>query len=158
MARRELLPWSAAVEETVADFVAEAMSRGMSRSATQSAIRDLGLSMSDTRMAGIWSAAERAVEEVMQERPLSEIRPATEGLTAPAAMRIATDYVYTVRLTGAGGRERVLSVATNDASMTAQDIIAQAMEIGNDRSRYEAGSAIPPGGWTGGYIDSAWHR
>ena len=158
MARRDLLPWSAAVESTVADFITTAISEGMSRSATQSAIRDLGLSMSTERMRGLWEAAERATADVLERLPDSQIVPALDGLTAPAAMKIATDYVHNVELTGPGGRTRYLMVATNDPNLTAADIIGQAMEVGNDRSRYEQGTGVPPGGWTGGAIESSWHR
>ena len=158
MARRELAPWSADMEPLVADFLAEAVDRGMSRTAAQAAIRDMGLSMPDRIMGGIWEAANRAHSEVIAETPLSQLRPALEGLTAPTTMQIATDYMFTVKMEGADGRERHLNIVTNDPNRTAESIIAEAMEVANDRSKYAPGTAIPPGGWFGGHIESAWHR
>ena len=158
MARRALAPWDAAIESTVAEFVAQSIAEGASRSATHAAIRDMGLSMPAGRMSAMWSVGERAVADVMRQLPPADIVPALDGLTAPAAMKIATDYVHNVRLTGAGGRERFLMVATNNPSLTENDILGEAQGTANDRSRYEPGTAIPPGGWIAQSIEQSWHR
>lgn len=141
-----------------AEFVDQALREGLGKTETLSALRELGAGMGYERFSALWDVAGAAREADALARPANELFPAVEGLTAPTTMKIATDYLYTVTLEGAGGQTRTLNLATNDPTLSEADIVGEALRVANDRSRYSQAGGIPPGGWISGSLDSAWHR
>lgn len=159
MARQQGVRLSDAEWESLAyPFIGEAIAEGLSKTATMQLLRDQGVAVSRARLDESFSRAYDAWAEYQRTQPSAELRPAIAGHTAPTQMRIATDWLYTVKMRGADGRERSLNYATNDATLTEQDIIDRALGVANDRTRYAPGTAIPAGGWTEGWIESAWQR
>lgn len=148
----------ASLDPLRAEFVEQALAEGMTKSATLSALRELGAGMGYGRFSALWDVTREARAAEALQRSASVLQPAIEGLTAPTEMKIATDYLYTVHLEGAGGRSRSINVAVNEWDWTAQDIVNEALRVANDRSRYSAKGQIPDGGWTTGHIEAGWHR
>ena len=159
MARQQGVRFSDAEwESLVYPFIGEAVAEGLSKTATMQLLREQGVAVSRARLSESFSRAYDAWREYQTTKPSADLRPAVEGYTAPTQMKIATDWLYTVRMRGADGRERSLNYATNDPTLTEQDIVDRALGVANDRSRYAPGTAIPPGGWTEAWIESAWQR
>lgn len=159
MAREQGVRFSDAEwESLVYPFIGEAVSEGLSRTAIMGLLREQGVAVGRARLAESFERASDAWREYQRTQPSAELRPALSGNTAPTTMRIATDWLYTVKMRGADGRERSLNFATNDPTLTEQNIIDRALGVANDRSRYAPGTAIPAGGWTEGWIEAAWQR
>ena len=135
-------------------YIAEAAAGGMPVSVLAGILRDGGIGVRRSTLFELYRAAERAIGSAGELVGMpGSTRPAEVAVAPAATMRIATDLQYVVRLEGAGGASRTITVATNDAHLTIDEILAEAQSVANDGDRY--GSRIPIGGWTAASIE-AW--
>lgn len=127
--------------------------RGQGATSLLNSLRTAGIPAGNTQQ---FLAMYRAVNANVQRSAgvrfaRSDYRPFEHPQSVvPSRLKTIHRYQATIELRGAGGAKRYMTIATDDATLTKQEIVDRAKEIA-DREGYsgEAG-IVPQGGWTSG--------
>lgn len=96
-----------------------------------------------------------AASQALADAPLTT-QPAfdSDALIPTQHMTVHT-YQLVVRLHGEGGASRVLTVGYDDPTLSLDDLMNEAMEIGNNEGYTAPNGEMPAGGWTSATVVEA---